>query len=132
MTQAATALYLLHSAVLAAFGARYLMGRPMPYHAAALGRALEPGLQAVVQALMRVAGGGMLAAGVAGAGLAVGVPRGLAWACVVPVPYLLVGGAAWWAAWGVRRRTGARTPVGLCALSVAAALAAWGLSLAGL
>ena len=129
MTQSAIVLYLLHSAVLAAFGTRYLTGQPMPYHVAAMGRALEPGARAVVQALMRVAGGGMLAAGVAGAGLAVGVPRGLAWACVVPVPYLLVGGAAWWAAWGVRRRTGARTPVGLCALSAAAALAAWGLSL---
>ena len=132
MTQSAIALYLLHSAVLAAFGMRYLTGQPMPYHAAAMGRALESGVQAVVPALMRVAGGGMLAAGVAGGALAVGMPRGLAWACLVPLPYLLVGGAAWWAALGVRRRTGARTPVGLCALSVAAALAAWGLSLAGL
>ncbi len=113
----AVVLYLLTSTISLVFAWRYIfINRLMPYYAEALGKSweeLEPPLQWIVRGMQTVIGGGLLAAGVTGALLALFLvqPHSVAFAALVPVPYVLLGGVALYAAVRTKRKTGARTPV---------------------
>ena len=115
-TKVAFGLYLAVAALSLAFACMYLLrSQFMPYHAAAVGRSwsqLDPLVQTLVLALMRVAGGGWLASGISVL-LLVLIPlrRGEPWAAwAIP----LVGAAAalptFWATLMVRRRTPGSPP----------------------
>lgn len=134
MTAAATALYLLNSAGLLVFAARYIFAEGfMPYHAEALGKPwneLDPRLKQVIRAMLAVIGGGMLAAGVTGALLSLFLltPQGAWFVSVVPLPYLLFEGPALYATARLRRLTGARTPALPAIAGIVLTLIAYGLS----
>jgi len=113
----AVILYLLSSTICLLFAGRYLfIKRLLPYYAAALGKTweeLEPPLQWIIRGMQTVIGGGLLAVGVTGALLALFLvkPHTAAFAALVPVPYLLFGVAALYAAMRTKRHTNAKTPV---------------------
>ncbi|MBV1708082.1 MAG: hypothetical protein KGQ37_12855 [Hyphomicrobiales bacterium] len=73
MLNVSATLFLLDAMIALAMGARYLATRDfMPYQAHATGRGvaeLDPGLRAVVLAMLKVIGGGFLAFGVTALGL---------------------------------------------------------------
>lgn len=120
----------LSSLVLAAI---YLT-RPefMPYHADALGlgwEAVDPAAQVLVLALMRVAGGGFLAVGLATAVVAAGpFRRGETWARIaLPAIVAAFYGPTLWATLAVAAQTPATPPYwgpasGLAAAAIGSAL----------
>lgn len=132
----ASACYLLAALLAGSFGLIYVV-RPqfMPYHAAAVGRdwtALEPSFQILVLALMKVAGGGWLAAATAII-ILLGGPfrRGESWArLAIPAVGLLVSVSSLYATLLVRRNTPASPPWLFAAGATALLLAGLGLSLA--
>lgn len=116
--------YGLASLLTMGFGWVYLSRRQfMPYHQEALRaswQSLDPALQALLLGLMRTAGGGCLAAGVAIAFLLL-IPfhAGDIWVLwAIPAIGLLIALPALQATLLIRRRTGARTPVTAAATGV--------------
>ncbi|MFN6354193.1 MAG: hypothetical protein ACK40D_15110 [Cyanobacteriota bacterium] len=117
--------YGLASLLTMGFGLVYLTRRQfLPYHQQALGipwRSLDPALQALLLGLMRTAGGGCLATGVAIACLLL-IPfrAGASWVLTaIPAIGLLIALPALQATLLIRRRTGAHTPVAAAAAGVA-------------
>ena len=122
---AAAACYGIVALTSVAFGALYLVRSSfMPYHREAVGRPwqdLDPRLRALLLGLMRVAGGGLVASGLALAVLlAFPFRDGLAWSRWA---LFLIGLAATlpslYATVSIRLRTGARTPVWVSVAGVA-------------
>lgn len=117
------------------FSARYLLARAyFPYHAFAAGRdwhALDPGVQQVILAMMRVIGGGLLGSGVACGWFMLALYGGAPWA---PVALLSVSAATTvpilCVAVSLRRfAPGARTPVVPAAAALAVVIVGAGLPL---
>jgi len=109
--------YGLAAALSMAFGAIYLVrSRFMPYHQEALGlpwQEVDPRVQTLSLALMRTAGGGLLASGIgAAAMLLIPFLAGETWPrYAIPVVALVAAGPAYYATMLVRRRTQAHSPV---------------------
>ncbi|MCC7634884.1 hypothetical protein [Stenotrophomonas rhizophila] len=126
----ALACYALAFAVVAVFGAAYLRRSDfMPYHRVAVGRdweGIDPPVQLLLMALIRVTGAAWLA--LAGAGVLL---LYLLFSSSLQFPHLLAFQAFCLAAmvppvavaWHVRKRTGAPTPVVAGAVVVALGLA---------
>jgi hypothetical protein len=116
--------YSLAALLSAVFGVIYL-ARPrfMPYHQEALGQPWEevnPPLRSVLLALMRTAGGGLLASGISVAMMLFFPFRaGEAWACyAIPLVALVTAAPALYATMLVRARTRAHTPVAAGAAAI--------------
>jgi hypothetical protein len=113
---AAAVCYALLALLCLAFGLLYLL-RPkfMPYHAQALKREwqdLDGALQTLLIALMRTAGGGLLATGLAVGFLLPALLQGETWVrYVLPLVGLTAVLPSLYATLLVRQRTGAKTPV---------------------
>jgi len=118
----------------AVFGLIYLViPRFMPYHAAAAGVGwpeLSPGLRALILALLRVAGGGFLAASAAVLIMILrGFRRGLAWSYwAIPLVGACSSVPTLYATLFLKLRTQAATPWPLPALSLVLLAAGWLLS----
>ncbi len=117
------------------FGLTYLLTPTfMPYHAQAIGSdwaTLEPELQVVILALIRVAGGGLSATAIAVLSILFGPFRqGQRWAYrVVPVLCLAVVLPTLSAVWTVQQQTPASPPLLIVLLNLVLILIAVGLSL---
>jgi hypothetical protein len=125
----ASIIYFALYAMLLYFAFRYLLtGRYMPAHAASAGHdwaALDPKSQAILSAMARIVGAGMLTTSVTGALLSLGAAiTGLAWLkYLAPVPAIVFCAPTLHASYLVRRATSAATPLApsLAALVLAAA-----------
>ncbi|MBP7227578.1 MAG: hypothetical protein KA988_00580 [Longilinea sp.] len=130
---AAAVSYALLALLCLAFGLIYLL-RPkfMPYHAQAVKReweALDGGLQTLLIALMRTAGGGLLATGLAVGFLLPALVQGQTWVrYVLPLVGLTAVLPSLYATLIVRSRTGAKTPVAAGAAGAALAVLGFVLS----
>ena len=132
---AASVCYALAALVSLVFGAVYLVrSQFMPYHEEAIGlpwQQLDQRMQTLLLALMRVAGGGLLTAGMSMAILLL-IPfrAGESWARYALPAIGLVGGLpALYATILVRSRTHAHAPVAASATGIALVIAGFILSL---
>ena len=125
----AFAIYFALYAMLLVFAFRYLLtGRYMPAHAQAAGHdwaSLDPSTQAIVSAMARVVGAGMLTTAVTGLLITLGAAvTGLAWLkYLAPVPALVFCAPTLHASYLLRQSSGAATPLGPSLLGVALAIA---------
>jgi len=127
--------YGLVAAAAVIFGTVYVLrGRIMPYHEEALGRRfgeLDPALQTLLVAMLRVVGGELVACGL-GLALMIGLSflSGESWT-IWAMPLLALGIVLpnLYATTFVRRKTGARTPVELTVIGVILVVAGAVLSL---
>ncbi|MGB7299257.1 MAG: hypothetical protein WBD34_08045 [Burkholderiaceae bacterium] len=111
-------------------GARYFSANQfMPYHAQAISASwpeVDSGIQTLILALMKVAGGGWLALGFLTIVLAVAAFKtgsaGIRWA--LPTGTLIFYAASFVATWGVYQETGAPTPWGQSLAMIGLALLA--------
>jgi hypothetical protein len=100
-----------------AFGARYVLAREfMPYHATVLGRhwsELDQRLQIIILGMLKVAGGGLLAYGVALLWLLLPLHRGEAWAAwaTLTVSFAALAPILYTVVWLRRIEPSAKTPV---------------------
>lgn len=140
MSTTMTLAFVLHLAsvlTVTAFGLTYLLRRRfMPYHAVALGcswESLPPAHRVLILALMRGAGGALLAVAFLQAALLLAPFRsGEIWALwAIPAGALLVSTGALYAMQTVANNTPARPPRGLVLGGTACSLAGFALSLAG-
>jgi alpha-beta hydrolase superfamily lysophospholipase len=125
----ASIIYFVLYAMLLYFAFRYLLtGRYMPTYAASAGHdwgALDAKTQAILEAMARVVGAGMLTTSVTGALLSLGAAiTGLAWLkYLAPVPAVVFCAPTLYASYLLRKATRAATPwaPSLAALVLAAA-----------
>lgn len=117
------------------FGLRYLRAREfMPYHAAVTGRSwreIEPGMQAVLLGMLRIVGGGFIAASLAVLWLSLALVQHAPWAPWALLSVVLATGVPVLAVtrWLRRVQPEARTPVMPAAAALAIGVLACGLSL---
>lgn len=113
---ASTAYFALY-AVMLVYAFRYLLtGRYMPVHAKAAGRdwgSLDPSAQAIVSAMARVVGAGMLTTAVTGGLITLGAATtGLAWLkWLAPAPAILFCAPTLHASYVLRKAAAAQTPM---------------------
>ena len=128
-------LFGLSAAIALLFGLRYLLTRAfMPYHAQVAGRAweqLEPGLQAIILGMLRIVGGGFLAAGLVTFWLLLPMSQGQRWAPWAALTVVLATAlpSLYVTLWLRRIQPAARTPVVPAAVAVGLGLAAAAVSL---
>ena len=114
----ALGIFLVAGAVDISLGATYFCSkRFMSYHAEAVGtpwQELDAGVQTLVLALMKLAGGGWFALGVVTIALALAAvkTRSVLARWTLPVGTLISWSASFAATWGVYQATGASTPWG--------------------
>ena len=115
-TKLALGIYVIAGAVDIGLGATYFSSEQfMSYHAEAVGapwRELNPGVQMLILALMRLAGGGWFALGFTTIMMALAALRTrsvlLRW--TLPAGTLMAWSESFTATWGVYQATGAATP----------------------
>jgi hypothetical protein len=123
-----SAVYLALYAMLLVFAFRYLLtGRYMPIHAEAAGHdwgALNPATQAIVSAMARVVGAGMLTTAVTGGLLTIGAAvTGLAWLkYLTPVPAIVFCAPTLHASYVLKRTVGAAAPLAPSLIALALAV----------
>ena len=129
-TKAALGIYLVIGTVDIIMGARYFSSNQfMPYHSQAMSaswREVDLGVQTLILALMKVAGGGWLALGFFTIILALAAfkTRSAVARWTLPAGTLIFYLASFAATWGVYQETGASTPWGQSSAMIGFALLA--------
>lgn len=130
----ATTIYFILYALLLFFAFRYLLTDSYQHHyAKASGqewRAVDPAMQQIVWAMMKVIGAGMLTTSITGALLALGAAlTGLAWLKdLAPVPAVVFCAPTLYASYIIRKNGAAAAPVAPSLIGLGLALAGFALS----